>query len=232
MRGITLDAFKRMDLQSQSWEYASEMVLKSVHHELRTSEVPVRFLKDQEGRVSHHRRAGWFSPWQAAWINLRAMFVYGADFFVFKPGLIALVLGLFVAVPLSLGPITIGRITFSLYTQLFAISVALVGLVCFLLGCVAKVFFDFTGRRTRRLLRWFSYTRASVVAGLTMLVGLISVIPLFATYISEGLNFHGDLGYRDNLAATGAMLIVGGFFVYVFTLMVHAAAISTKRHST
>ena len=73
--------------ESQSWEYASEMVLKSVHMQLRTEEVPVRFLKDREGRVSHHKRSGWFSPWQAAWINLRAMFVYGADFFLYKPGL-------------------------------------------------------------------------------------------------------------------------------------------------
>lgn len=39
----------------------SEMILKSVHLKLRTSEVPVRFLKDREGRVSHHRRLGWFS---------------------------------------------------------------------------------------------------------------------------------------------------------------------------
>ncbi len=31
MRGITKDAFTRMQLQSQSWEYASEMVLKSMH---------------------------------------------------------------------------------------------------------------------------------------------------------------------------------------------------------
>ena len=71
MRGITKDALERMDLQSQSWEYASEMVLKSVHMELRTTEVPVTFLKDREGRVSHHKRLGWFSPWQAAWINLQ-----------------------------------------------------------------------------------------------------------------------------------------------------------------
>ncbi len=56
MRGITRDALYRMDLQSQSWEYASEMVLKSVRMELRTAEVPVRFLKDQEGRFSHHKR--------------------------------------------------------------------------------------------------------------------------------------------------------------------------------
>ena len=76
----------RMDLQSESWEYASEMVLKSVQMELRTAEVPVTFLKDREGRLSHHKRAGWFSPWQAAWINLRAMFVYGSDYFVLQAG--------------------------------------------------------------------------------------------------------------------------------------------------
>jgi len=29
MRGITVEGLKRMALQSQSWEYASEMVLKS-----------------------------------------------------------------------------------------------------------------------------------------------------------------------------------------------------------
>src|SRR5205807_1954994 len=42
MRGITRSALERMGLQSQSWEYASEMVLKSVHMRLRTTEVPVR----------------------------------------------------------------------------------------------------------------------------------------------------------------------------------------------
>src|SRR5215470_5164688 len=90
MRGVTLAALRKMDLQSQSWEYASEMVLKSVRMQLRTTEVPVHFLKDQEGRFSHHKRAGWFSPWHAAWINLKAMFVYGADFFLFRPGLLLL----------------------------------------------------------------------------------------------------------------------------------------------
>jgi glycosyltransferase involved in cell wall biosynthesis len=85
MRGITREGLRRMDLQSQSWEYASEMVLKSVRMNLRTAEVPVRFLKDAKGRLSHHKRAGWFSPWHAAWINLKAMFVYGADFFLYRP---------------------------------------------------------------------------------------------------------------------------------------------------
>ena len=106
-----------MDLRSQSWEYASEMVLKSVHMNLRTEEVPIRFLKDREGRLSHHKRSGWFSPWQAAWINLRAMFVYGADFFLYRPGFSSLLLGCADA-PLSFGPVTVGPITFSLHWML------------------------------------------------------------------------------------------------------------------
>src|SRR5207248_10679660 len=130
MRGITLDALRRMDLQSQSWEYASEMVLKSVRMELRTAEVPVRFLRDEQGRLSHHKRSGWFSPWQAAWINLKAMFVYGADFFLYRPGLIVLALGLLLTLPLSLGPITLGRITFSLHWMLLGVSLAILGLQC------------------------------------------------------------------------------------------------------
>ena len=108
MRGITRDALERMDLHSQSWEYASEMILKSVHMELRTAEVPVRFLKDPEGRLSHHKRAGWFSPWAAAWINLRAMFIYGSHFFVFKPGIVLMALGLLLTLPVSFGDVDLG----------------------------------------------------------------------------------------------------------------------------
>ena len=35
MRAITLDALRKINLQSQSWEYASEMVLKAVKSGLR-----------------------------------------------------------------------------------------------------------------------------------------------------------------------------------------------------
>ena len=123
MRGITRDALERMDISSQSWEYASEMVLKSVHMDLRTIEAPVTFLKDREGRLSHHKRSGWFSPFSAAWINLRAMFVYGADFFALKPGHGAA--GARPAVHRSRwrsAPVAIGSITFSLYWMLLGVD--------------------------------------------------------------------------------------------------------------
>ncbi len=124
MRGITRDALLRMDLQSKGWEYASEMVVKSVQMELRIAEVPVTFLKDREGRVSHHKRAGWLSPWLAGWSNLRSMLVHGAEFFALRPGLFLLAIGLALTLPLSLGPVSIGSFTFSLYWMLLGMTLS------------------------------------------------------------------------------------------------------------
>lgn len=228
MRGLTKDALIRMDLASQSWEYASEMVLKSVHLELRTGEVPVRFLKDPEGRVSHHRRMGWFSPFQAAWINLRAMFVYGADFFVFRPGLVLLVLGLLLTGAVSLGPVEVGPVTLSLTSQFIGALAAIVGLQGVLLGCVARVFFDYTGRRTARLMAVFRYTRASFVAFLLGLAGFGLVLPLVVKYFRNDLSLP-VLSTANHLAVSGLLLMVAGFSVFVFTLLIHAAAIATGR---
>jgi glycosyltransferase involved in cell wall biosynthesis len=146
MRGISKDALVRMGLRSQSWEYASEMVLKSVHMKLVTEEVPIRFLKDREGRLSHHKRSGWFSPWHAAWINLRAMFVYGADFFLLKPGMLLTAVGACLSLPLTFGPRTIGPITFSLHWMLLGLALFVVGLQAIYLGALAQVFYDYSGK--------------------------------------------------------------------------------------
>jgi glycosyltransferase involved in cell wall biosynthesis len=43
MRGLTRSALTKIDLKSQSWEYASEMVLKAARFGLRIAEVPVKF---------------------------------------------------------------------------------------------------------------------------------------------------------------------------------------------
>jgi glycosyltransferase involved in cell wall biosynthesis len=223
MRGITRDALARLSLESQSWEYASEMVLKSVHMKLRTSEVPVRFLKDREGRLSHHKRSGWFSPWHAAWINLRAMFVYGADFFVFKPGLVLLALGLLLTVPLTFGPITIGAVTFSLYWMLVGLAATVLGLNAVYLGCLARIFYDFTGSARKRLLALFPYTRTTLASAAMVLAGIGLSLPLVFTYVHNDLALPSTLGTESYEVIAGLALIIAGFSTFVFVLLLHAA---------
>jgi hypothetical protein len=216
-----------MGLQSQSWEYASEMVLKSVHMRLRTAEVPVRFLKDREGRLSHHKRAGWWSPFQAAWINLRAMFVYGADFFAFRPGLVLLALGVLLTLPLSLGPITIGPVHFSLYWMLLGMTLTLLGLQSFYMGCLAQVLHDYSGAARRRWLRIFPYTRTVLTSAVVFVLGLVMTGALAVDYVRSGL----ALTPSDRipyLGVLGLLMLVASFMTFTFVLLIQAAALRAE----
>jgi glycosyltransferase involved in cell wall biosynthesis len=223
MRGITRDALVRINLSSQSWEYASEMVLKSVQMRLRTAEVPVRFLKDRNGRVSHHKRMGWFSPWQAAWINLRAMFVYGADFFVLRPGLAMLWTGVLLMLAVMFGPISIGPVTFSLYWMLMGVTLAILGLQSFYLGCLAQVLNDLTGDARRRWIHLFRYTRSMGWSAAALLFGLASTVPLLREYLHFSLRLPAGVSTSSRLAVGGLFFIIAGFMNFSFTLVIHAA---------
>jgi hypothetical protein len=227
MRGITLDALLRMDLRSESWEYASEMVLKSVQMDLRTTEVPVTFLTDREGRLSHHKRAGWFSPVQAAWINLRAMFIYGADFFVLKPGIVLTALGLLLTIPPSLGNVSMGAVTLSLNWQFLGLALLVVGIQAFFLGCIAQVLFDYTGRKRRRWLALFPYTRTVLIAMLLVVVGLALCVPLAIAYVGNSLALTSANIVEDHLAVTGRATAIAGAQLFVFVLLLHGTVVAT-----
>ena len=225
MRGISKDAFLRMDLQSQSWEYASEMVLKSVHMKLRTAEVPIRFFKDRDGRLSHHKRSGWFSPWHAAWINLRAMFVYGANFFLFKPGLFLLSVGSLLTFPLSFGPLTLGPITFSRFWMLLGVALAVLGLQCVYMGILSQVFFDYSGEVRAKWFRRFSYTRAVVGSGGLFVLGLSLALHLTASYFRNHFTLPDT---TNNLGISGLLLMITGFMSFTFTLILHSTAVAVR----
>jgi len=225
MRGISRDALYRMGLSSQSWEYASEMVLKSVRMELKTTEVPVSFYKDREGRLSHHKRSGWFSPFQAACINLRAMLIYRAEFFVLKPGLFTFILGLLLTLPLSIGPITIGSVTLSLYWMLLGLTVAVVGLESFFFGCLAQVFCDYSGQSRQRWTTLFRYTPTVLLSFALVILGAGLTASVIVHYLSHSFTLPPAPSVLDHLGVTGILFMIIGFSTFGFTLVLHATGV-------
>ncbi len=225
MRALTRESLIRMGLVSQSWEYASEMVLKSVKMGLRTAEVPVTFLKDREGRLSHHRRSGWFSPFHAAWINLKAMFIYGAEFFVLKPGLVMLGVGLCIALPLSAGSLRIGSVDFNIYWMLIGVVLAVLGMESFFFGCLAQTFCDYSGRARRKWTAVFSYTKSVIVSGLLFFLGFALALTLLVDYATHRFRLPSAKAVIDHLAITGMLLMIAGFSTFCFTLVLHSTGV-------
>ena len=225
MRGITLDALKRINLVSQSWEYASEMVLKSVHLNLITSEVPVGFLNAPEGRVSHLVQGGWSTPWKAGWINLKAMFVFGADFFLIVPGLLLLVLGFVPLVLLAAGPRVVGEITFSVNSMLVALVVSILGLQFIFIGAIAQSLYDTVGRKRQRWLSLFAYTRTTLLAVAVFLAGLLLDMRFVAAFAAEKYQMSESLIAVNHMAIFGMFLMMGSLIAFVSMLLIHAVAL-------
>jgi glycosyltransferase involved in cell wall biosynthesis len=229
MRAITKEALVRMELESESWQYASEMILKSVHMKLRTAEVPIRFFKDREGRLSHHKRGGWLTPWKAGWTSLEVMFTHGAEFFTIRPGIMLTALGLLFTLPLILGPIQIGQFKFSLYWMLLGLTLTVVGMQSVYVGCVTQILHDYDGESSRRLLRLFSYNRSVLLSAGLFVLGMSFMIPLLKEYSRLGFTLSGEIGRPHHMAIAGLLLMIIAFTNFVFTLVLHSTALRVHR---
>jgi glycosyltransferase involved in cell wall biosynthesis len=228
MRGISLDALRRMKLRSQGWEYASEMVLKSVHMKLAIAEVPIHFHKDPEGRLSHMKRRGWLEPWRAGWANLKAMFIYGIDFFVGKPGAVLFVLGTILLLALVGGPIQAGPVRLSTNSMLGGLGAAVLGLSMLFSAGLARVLFDYSGKVGPRYERLFSHNRVVSFCLTAGLVGLAAVYPLIRDFAHFGYLPDG-VGVETNWAIFGIWLVIAAFQTFIFSLMVRAMGLMLSR---
>ena len=217
MRAITLDALKRIDLQSASWEYASEMVLKAALFKLRTTEIPISFYKDREGRQSHLRRGGWSSPWRAGWINLKAMLLFAPDFLLLWPGVVMLGLGLVLVMTLAGGPFMLGNLGFNLHWMLLGVTLSTLGYGALHLAVLTKVYYNFRPKLTRRIVEVFTYNRGMILGGFLMLLGVILNLILMVHWIANGLRLQA-VSYQ---AVFGLSLLILGFQTITHTLIMH-----------
>jgi glycosyltransferase involved in cell wall biosynthesis len=211
MRAMTADALRKINLESSSWEYASEMVLKAARLKLKCTEIPINFYKDRAGRTSHHKRAGWFSPWHAGWINLKVMFVYFPNFFLKIPGLICTLIGLLLYGALLFGPLKIGPVEFSLHGMLLGIALVVVGYSSLQLGLLSEVIYDVSPQRTARYKRWISYNRGTLLGFAMQVAGLVLLADFIRVYAASGFR----LQEISRLAITGLFL-----FTLVFQMVI------------
>ncbi len=219
MRGLTRSALERINLKSQSWEYASEMVLKAARLKLRTAEVPVKFYKDREGRFSHHRRMGWLSPWIAGWLNLKVMLVYTPDSFLLKPGIVLTLIGAVLSVALCAGPIVVGGVGFSLYWLLFGVTCVTLGYSSIQIGVLARVMHGLRPQPLLKLRRVFSYDRGMLLSAGCVLTGIILLSFLVYHYLTSKF----QLFEISHPAIFGLLLIIVGFQTFCFTLLLEMA---------
>lgn len=220
MRGMKLEALRRIDLQSQAWEYASEMVLKAAKLDLRTAEVPVHFYRDREGRTSHHKRLGWLSPWAAGWNNLKVMILYAPGIFLLVPGLVMFLFGLLLSASLLGGPWRIGHFGVDLHAMLLGVTLSTLGYSGLQLGILARVHNDLNPRFTRRVTELLTFDRTALASLLLVVAGVVLNAFLVADWIRRGLR----LAELSHAAVFGLLLIILGVQTFAFAVLLEIIA--------
>jgi hypothetical protein len=156
------------------------------------------------------------------------MFIHGADFFSYRPGIVLTMLGLLLTIPLTLGPATLGGITFSLYWMLSGVTLTILGLQSFFLGCIAQVIYDYSGDASRRWLSTFRYTRTVLACVALFALGVVLLLPLIVNYLSNDLRLADVTATRNHMAITGILAMLASFTVFTSTLLLHAASAHSR----
>jgi hypothetical protein len=206
MRGITKDALDKINLQSQSWEYASEMIIKSKQHKLKLEEVPVKFYKDKDGRLSHHKRSGFLSPYKAAFINIRAMLVYGSEYILKKIGNFLTFFSTLPLIILTFGPVKLGNYEFNNTAQIVASLLLLTGVQFVLISNISKQIHDYTKTNYTNYNLFYNYNYAFLISLIVTILGIILILP-FLISIFRQTYVIPEKGYLLNLAIFGFTLI-------------------------
>ena len=224
MRGITKSGLKQIGLTSQGWEYASEMIVKASQFGLRISEVPINFYKDRAGRISHVKRSGWLTPWRAGWHTVKIILVYGFQH-VAQPLSVAFMLfGLPILLCLSLGPVKILGLTFTLHTEIFASTLLLLGLVLYGISVLSACINDRKGSQLRQLSRRFHFTRAMAISAALFGVGFLVCASFLLQYISRGFTLADTPAWIGHLSVAGLTAMVVAALLASFAILLHALA--------
>src|SRR5919202_1701527 len=114
LRGFSREAVLAMDLRTTGMEFASEMVVKATLGGLRIAEVPTTLSPDGRSRPPHLR------SWSDGWRHLRFLLLYSPRWLFLIPGVGLMTIGLLSGLALTLGPVTVGDVTFDVDTLVAA----------------------------------------------------------------------------------------------------------------
>jgi hypothetical protein len=223
LRAFRRDFVESLDLRTSGMEFALEMVIKAHLRNGRVEEVPITLHPDGRDRAPHLR------TWGDGWRSIRFMMLMSPRWLFLAPGTLLLLLGLFAAVPLSLGPVHIGRAGFDTSTLLVACMVLTLGLQIIIYAFFSRMF-AVTERLLPpdellgRLTRWVTL-EGGLVVGLALTLGGLGLL-LYATLIWRQQGF-AALDYSTNqrmvipavtAIIVGIQIIFSSFFLSILGL--------------
>lgn len=226
LRGITKDAFFRLDLRTTGMEFASEMVIKATIMSLRIVEVPTTLDKDGRSRPPHLR------PGRDGWRHLRFMLIYSPRWLFLVPGLILTILSIFAYASVYLNFHPLDGVEFGIHTLFFTQASIVIGLSAVFVAIAIRIF----GARENLLsehallntLNRFPILEAGAIFGIfiSSLGGYLGYNAL-NYWMSLDFGLISDSNLIKTVSLSTLLLTVGGI-VFVYSLLLGFFVLTTR----
>lgn len=228
LRGITKQAFERIDLRTSGMEFASEMVIKAAQRDLRIVEVPTTLDKDGRSRPPHLR------PYRDGWRHLRFMMLFSPRWLFLIPGAVLLAVSLVLYIRLLLGPLSLGVVSLDIRGLFFAQTGALLGLLAVLTAVATRAMGTRDGmfvehQHLRHMANYPVSEIGAVVGALLVLAGGIVGLTAVAGWgASENFGTLAADQLMRSVSLSTFLLSVGGL-IFVFSLIVGFISLPVRR---
>ena len=218
LRAFRKSDYIDMDLRSEGFEFATEIVIKAALNGLKISEVPIKLHRDGRDREPHLRS---FSD---GWRNLRLMLIYSPKYLYFLPGFFLMGLGSVLLIALQFGDVVIGDIKLGFHFAIWASMLIMLGSQLVYFGVLARTFAHVEGlyrdRMAERFLNLFSLEKWGGVGALLCLSGLAIVTDVVIRWMQKGFQIFAvtSAATAMTLVVVGIQTIIMSFFVSMFLI--------------
>jgi glycosyltransferase involved in cell wall biosynthesis len=220
MRALRSDVLPRLDLRTTGMEFASEMVIRASKEHLEIAEFPIEYRpRGGESKLSSFRDG---------WRHLRFLLVHSPNHLFIVPGTVLAGLGAVIVVFVGSGLEFFGR-AWGLHALIGGALLMIVGTQVLALGLCAHAYGTyFMGERDP----WFDRMRARfrlehglLLGGAFVLVGVVMLAVILATWISHGFGSLAD----ERLAIVAASLLIVGIQIFFSSFLLSILGLRRDR---
>lgn len=203
MRAFTSDAYRKMKLRATGMEFATEMVVSALKHNLNIYEIPINYYpRKGESKLI---------PLSDAWRHIRFMLLYCPVWLYFIPGAFGFGLGVLILLLLLRGPfLFLGRY-WDIHLMIFASVMSILAYQILHLGVYAHTFAIRQGFMkydavTLFFKRHFNLERGILLGGGIFLIGFIVMLFIFIEWFSKDFGILYRI--RESILAM-TLLVIG-----------------------
>lgn len=222
LRGFTIDAYHKVDMQSKGMEYASEMIVKAVMYGMRISEVPIKLSKDGRSGKPHLR------SFRDGWRHLRFLLLFSPRWLFFYPGLAMMFLGIvFSAIILFQHDIN-----WDVHSMLYSSGLVMIGFQAVIFAIFTKTFAVHEkllpmNRQIEDILSKLSLEKGLVTGMIFVVIGIAAFVYALLIW-QDGEFFEIGVSGTMRIVITSVTLLVLGFQLIFSSFFFNLLQLNTK----